>query len=507
MSVLRTFARNVVSNWAGFFVNAVIAFQLTPFVESRLGSSAWGLWGLLIACTGYYGLLDLGIRSAVAQYVTRYLAKGDQDGVRRTVSTALGILLAIAVALLPVTAVVAWLAPSVFAIDNVDDATTRLLFAVVGAGVAINLPLTIFQTATYARQRFDIANGVGIAQRLIAAGSTVWALESGGGLVAMAVIHLGCNLAANLAHVVLTFRLLPGVELRRRHFSRASVRELFGFSVWNVLINAADQVQVHASALVVPIVMTTTALAHFNMGAILVPYALQLVNSIAWTLTPQATTLDARGDLDGLRRLWLGGTRAIVAFAAILVGGMALLGDDMLRLWVDPKYTSGVDFVSSGTILAVLTLGLLLRAIATASKQLCFGLREVRILARVTFAEAIVNLVLTVALVAWLGILGAAISNVVAVALTQLWMLPRYVTRRIGAAWSSVPRTLAAGGAVLVTMPLVHRFAATAVPADTWGGFLLRVVILGVPALAVVVMVGTTREEKARLIRRMRGAI
>jgi len=326
-------------------------------------------------------------------------------------------------------------------------------------------------------------------------------------VVRQAVLTSALLLAANLAHVVLTFRLLPGVELRRRHFSRASVRELFGFSVWNVLINAADQVQVHASALVVPIVMTTTALAHFNMGAILVPYALQLVNSIAWTLTPQATTLDARGDVDGLRRLWLGGMRAIVAFASILVGGMALLGDDLLRLWVDPKYTSGGEFVSSGTILAVLTLGLLLRAIATASKQLCFGLREVRLLAQVTFVEAVVNLVLTVALVAWLGILGAAISNVVAVALTQFWMLPRYITRRVGSTWSSVARALVAGGVVLVTMPLVHRFAATAVPADTWSGFALRVVILGVPALAVAVMVGTTREEKARLIRRVRGAI
>ena len=39
------------------------------------------MWALLVACTGYYGLMDLGIRSAVGQYVTRYWAKDDIDGV------------------------------------------------------------------------------------------------------------------------------------------------------------------------------------------------------------------------------------------------------------------------------------------------------------------------------------------------------------------------------------------------------------------------------------------
>ena len=224
MSAFRTLARNVLSNWAGFLVNAVIAFKLTPFVEQRLGSSAWGLWGLLIACTGYYGLLDLGIRSADAQYVTRYLAKGDVDGVRRTVNTALGLLLGIAAILVPITIGVAIVAPDIFTIDGVDDDTARLLFAVVGSGIALNLPLTIFQTASYAKQRFDIANGVGIVQRIGAAALTVWALDAGYGLVALSVIHLGSNLAGNLAHVFISRRLLPELKLSARHWRSQRAR-------------------------------------------------------------------------------------------------------------------------------------------------------------------------------------------------------------------------------------------------------------------------------------------
>ncbi|MGE0144522.1 MAG: lipopolysaccharide biosynthesis protein [Planctomycetota bacterium] len=504
MSAFKTVARNVLSNWAGFLVNAVVAFQLTPFVEQKLGSSQWGFWSLLIACTGYYGLLDLGIRSAVAQYVTRYFAKRDLDGVRRTVNTALGILLTIAAGLVVLTLPFAWLAPHIFEIEGVDHDTTRLLFVIVGCGVALNLPLTIFQTATYARQRFDLANGIGIVQRLGSAALTWWALDSGHGLVAVSLIHLGGNLVGSWIHFGLSFRMLPGLRLTARDYSRDSVRELFGFSVWNVLINAADQVQTHASALVISIVISTKAFAHFNMGLILMPYALQLVNSIAWTLTPRATSLDAKGDRDGLRTLYLDGTRAIVAFAAVLSGGMILLGDDLLRLWVDPRYTAGTEYVSSSIILAVLTGGMMLRSTVACAKQICFGLREVRSLARMTFAEAVLNIALTIGMVYWLGILGAAIASVLAIVLTQVWMLPAFLGRRIEVPWTRLGRSVVAGGVVLAVMPLLHVSLFAGSVASSWGEFLLRAAALGLPGLFVAIAIGTTADEKARLFARLR---
>ena len=71
------FARNISSNLAGFLVSAVVALLLSPFIIRTLGDVKYGLWTLLISLTGYYGILDLGVRSAVGHYVTRYWAKND----------------------------------------------------------------------------------------------------------------------------------------------------------------------------------------------------------------------------------------------------------------------------------------------------------------------------------------------------------------------------------------------------------------------------------------------
>ena len=90
------FARNISSNLAGYLVNAAVMFLLTPFVLARLGDGPYGIWSVLIATTGSYGIFDLGIRSAAGLYLTRYAEQGDEDGVNRSFSTAFVVLLALA---------------------------------------------------------------------------------------------------------------------------------------------------------------------------------------------------------------------------------------------------------------------------------------------------------------------------------------------------------------------------------------------------------------------------
>src|SRR5215467_13756276 len=83
----RNLSWNIVSNWAGYVVQVVIAFLLTPYILHFLGETRYGIWALVMGLTGYYGLLDLGISAGITQYLTRYIAMKDIDGLNRTAST------------------------------------------------------------------------------------------------------------------------------------------------------------------------------------------------------------------------------------------------------------------------------------------------------------------------------------------------------------------------------------------------------------------------------------
>ena len=99
MSVLKTISRNIFSNYVGIGGSIVIAFLLSPFLIHTLGDTNYGIWSVIAALTGYMALLDLGVSSAVAKYVSKYKALDDYPSLNKVMSTGLLILIGVGVLL------------------------------------------------------------------------------------------------------------------------------------------------------------------------------------------------------------------------------------------------------------------------------------------------------------------------------------------------------------------------------------------------------------------------
>src|SRR5215469_10079381 len=85
----RSLAKSVFSNWAFLFVNVLVAFWMTPFVVFHLGDSAYGIWALVLQLTGYMGVVDVGLRSALVRFISRLSARKDHASLNRLLSSAL----------------------------------------------------------------------------------------------------------------------------------------------------------------------------------------------------------------------------------------------------------------------------------------------------------------------------------------------------------------------------------------------------------------------------------
>ncbi len=84
----RQILKNVGSSWSALATNVLVGIFLSPFILHRLGDAAFGIWVLIFSVTGYYGLFDLGIRSSIIRYVSKYTAIGDKEKLTQFVSTA-----------------------------------------------------------------------------------------------------------------------------------------------------------------------------------------------------------------------------------------------------------------------------------------------------------------------------------------------------------------------------------------------------------------------------------
>src|SRR5277367_3372646 len=89
MSLRAQAVKNVTATWIGLLVHAITGFFLSPFILHKLGDEAFSLWILVFAFTGYFGLLDLGIRSSIVKYTAKFTATGDANQLSRYLSTSM----------------------------------------------------------------------------------------------------------------------------------------------------------------------------------------------------------------------------------------------------------------------------------------------------------------------------------------------------------------------------------------------------------------------------------
>ncbi len=505
MGPLTVISRNIASNAAGYLVAIAAALVMTPFVMHTLGKHVYGIWSLVVSLTGYYGILDLGIRSSVGQYVTRYWSQGDAAGVNRTMSTAIALTLPIAALLLLASAGMAWLAPVLFELQPADIPAARQAILIMGVAVALSFPFGVLGSATYARQRFDIANLIGIGERLLNVALAYWVLAAGHGLLGIAIVTASTQTLAWCVRVWIAFRLLPELSLAPRWCNRESLHELCSFSVFNFLINIADRIVLYTDLLVIGIIMPEDAVTFYSAGGDCITYFVMIINAVAWTLTPYATACDASGDRPALQRLWVSGSKNIFLLAGLIGGGLIFLGHDFLAVWLgDPDLVSGEKYTSSATIMAVLAGATLLRAMMTCGKQVLFGMREVQFLARLSILEAVSNLVLSLILIRYYGLLGVALGTLIPTICTQLILQPRFLARTLQLSLPEFVRRAAPGGLmVLATMGAVSWGIGDLLPVSDWPSLILKATAVTAPAVLVGGLLGTTSSEKQRVLRKL----
>ena len=416
--------RNIAANWSGMIVNIIVGFALAPFILHRLGDVAFGLYALAFSFTGYYGLLDFGIRSSVIRYVARFNATGESDQFNRLVNTGLASYSALALVILAATVALSARAAALFHVPASYAATTGALFVVVGTGVALGLPLMVFGSVLEGLQRFVYLNAVQVAGTTVRAVLIVLALTHGYGVLALAVITVGVNLLSCVPYVVAVVRQTP-VLFGFRWISRDTLKTIISYGSVTFMCSIAQRFRFETDAIVIGTVLSVASITYFSIASKLTDYSTGLVQYLAQVLTPLSSEVDATGSIDQLRALVVAGNRACALVALPLGAGMIILGRPLIAAWVGPRY------LSSYTVLVILVAVRTLYVSQAASTTVAFGMDRHRPLAFALLAEGLANLVLSIVLAHRWGILGVALGTSIPMMGTTLLFLPLFICRLV----------------------------------------------------------------------------
>ena len=418
--------KNVGSSWFSLGINIIIGFFLSPFILHKLGDAAFGIWVLIFSITGYYGIFDLGIRSSVIRYISKLTAVEDQEGLAKFFNTSLVTYTAIGVATTIVTLIGSCFVGSLFQIPPDFLHTARWLFLIVGLSVAIGFPLGIFAGILEGLQRFYLLNFTNVVSLVLRAILTVMALHRGYGLLTVGLITVLLPLLSAVARAVLVFRILP-IPIGWKYVSRSVFGEMANYSGVTFVIQVAYKLRFKTDVVVIGKFLGSAAITQFSIGGRLVDYASEVVSSLAQIFLPMSSQSDAKGDLKQLRKIFIAGNRACALVIFPVTATLIILGKSVIEAWVGRRYVAG-----SYPVMMVLLLPTTLILAQNATPRIIYGMAKHKTLAWVTSIEGIANLILSVVLVRWIGVIGDAIGTAVPLSFTAIYFTPRYLSRLLG---------------------------------------------------------------------------
>ena len=496
----RPIVTNAVANSAGFFVSVGITLFLTPFVISSLGEVRYGVWALVMSVTGYYGILDVGLRGGLSQYLTRYLAQGRMAEFNRTASTGVVALSVAGLVLLLISVVVARHFNQVISVPAHLHNEVRWTLLTVGSGVSLQFPFFMFSTVFIATERYDISNVISIAANVMRAATIVLVLKAGQGLVGLAAGTFCVLLLEYVVRAWVCYRLVPGMRVSPSLSSIGSLREFGVFGLWNSLNQLAYRVLIYSPTLIVGVFISPSAVAVFAVAASLNMYFVDAFAPITQVFYPVITRLDSQGALGALSRLYLRGYRAVLGLTMLASFLAYFWVEAFLRMWIGDSFQNEFAYQTIATTYRILMVAGFATAVGSLAGHVLVGTRRIRPFALAVVTEAFVNVVVTIFAVRSYGIAGAAVAAAVAAVLFRLIIIPYMCYRILNISWQrmlheSVRPMIAVGlfaGASLAARPWLPS-------CGTWLGFAAQVTASGALGSTFLLALGTTASERREI--------
>jgi O-antigen/teichoic acid export membrane protein len=467
--------RNIGSNWVLTLVTIAATYVLTPFVIQTLGQEAYGTWVLITSITSYISLLALGVPMACVRYLAQHVAERDTRKVNETIGSCVGLYLMVGAAAI-VTGAALMMVFGIYEIPSTFEAEANLAFGLMVLYVSVGFIGLLPEGIMFAHHDFVLRNAVRIGGVFLRLSLTIGLLMLDASLIVLASIQIACLVFDFGVCWLLIRRRYTGVRISLADFDRGTVRRIFSFSLYVLLLSAGARLSFETDALVIGAFLGVGAIPYFAVANSLVLYLMEFVVAIAAVVSPMATKLNTEGDLSQLREVFLKWSK--VALSLTMIAGLFIivLGPRFLGWWIGPSFER-----PSGQVLQILMLSsLVFLPVRGVALPVLMGLGKPRTPTILFAVTGLLNLGLSLLLVKPLGLagvaLGTAIPNVLfalavlAIACRELdiplasyarYVVPRAALGglpvlalllwfRLGLQVTSITGLIAAGSAVLV---------------------------------------------------------
>lgn len=482
MGLGRSLKINLLSSWGAQLLMMLIGAFLMPYILNAIGDVHYGIWIFISAAAGYSKLLNMGFGATISRFVAKYQAQGDSDKMNRIVNAILGVYLIMGLAALLIAGFFAILAPHIDIWDGESITEIRWVIMILGINIAVGLAGSVFGGVLMGIQRFDLERAISVSTSVLRVILIVLFLQTEFALLTLALVFLVMTLVENIGHIYYAFKTVRTLRVGVRYFEWKTLRDSWSFSGYSFLDDVAHHFIYLADTIVIGLLMTSQKM--------IVPYFIALricqfvnkpVQQVGMVAMPRAGELHENSESGELQKLVTRGMEwTFLMIAGIFVGAI-FFGQTLIDTWV------GEGYEQSYLILIILLGAQVVANPLLLIRSILFGMGNVKIPAILYTFEAIFNLILSVILIQYYGLIGVALGTLIPIIVIEIGMLFPYAIRTLKLHWGKLLfRTVIVNLIPLVALAIYSYYVDKFNPWHTGGISYIRIgswsLLEGIPA-------------------------
>ena len=393
----------------------------TPYIISQVGVQAFGAWVLLEAIVAYFSLAEMGIGTSFNKHIAEYHIKEEYDQVSNVVSAGFFFYLALGTLLTLLALLFRERLLGCFDFASVSADEVAFVYFALIAVMCLRLMASPFKGVITGLLRYDIFNVLmSITQTISFCGVLLW-LHFGFGLPGLAFNAFAYALLDLIVIVVIAFRLVPQLHLKADRNTSNMFQRLFKYGLSIQVVAIAEVINGEIDKVFLGIFRSTAMVGIYEVGAKIANTTNSLAAIVLPILTPTTSQLQAAGQDEEIKQLYLRGTKVIALLIVPVSCIVVLHSEQLILLWLGKE-----GFEAAAVAARFLVMGFALYLIMGVGRLMSRGIGIPHHEMRSGILISASNLLLSFFMVRQWGIPGAVIASFIALVIGSGYFMIKF---------------------------------------------------------------------------------
>lgn len=478
-------------SYVGILFNIIAGLLYTPWMVKQIGQSDYGLYALVSTFLVYF-TMDFGLGQAIARFLAKYRATGQEHKVNQLLGITSKLYLGISGGIMVILVVVYFFIENIFIQLNTNEIEKfKVIYLIAGLFSLVSFPFMPLNSVLIAYERFVILKLCDIFSKIFVVMSIVIALYFGYKLYAIVAINAVIGL---LMIIIKLFYLSKSTKLRIEfsYKNKQLTKELFGFSAWMTVIGIAQRLMINIAPTLLGIYSGTTAIAIFSIGMLVESYVWTFAGALNGLFLPKVANLaSTSSNRDEVLNLMIKVGRIQLFAIGLLFIGFFTLGREFIILWM------GASFESAYPIAILLILPGFIILTQEIANTLLYVENEIKFKAILFIGASVFSILISIFLIPIYGAIGAAIGIGISLLVFEVigMNVVYYKIMKINILCFFKESFLKMAPALLLSLLfgfLINNYF----PANNFFDFFIKAILIGVIYVLLMWLIGLNKFEK-----------